>query len=159
MKCSLNVDHFTSLVRMRTKDAIADFYGSSAHYHSQAGSSPGSLLISLSLQKALVRCIRRCAILLPSETLQCPTIACSDVWEHSVLEQRMVSLAVERASLNFGVAEDCAIASYTKKDQHLLREVCLLLPEMSWSSLPLTSWQAPLSWRKMPHILAIHSAI
>ena len=29
MKCGLDVDHFISLVRMRTKSAIADFYGSS----------------------------------------------------------------------------------------------------------------------------------
>ena len=30
VKCGLNADHFISLVRMRTKSAIADFYGSSA---------------------------------------------------------------------------------------------------------------------------------
>ena len=29
VKCGLNADHFISLVRMRTKSAIADFYGSS----------------------------------------------------------------------------------------------------------------------------------
>ena len=30
VKCGLNADHFNSLVRMRTKSAIADFYGSTA---------------------------------------------------------------------------------------------------------------------------------
>ena len=30
VKCSLNADHFISMVRMRTKSAIADFYRSSA---------------------------------------------------------------------------------------------------------------------------------
>ena len=30
VKCGLNADHFISMVRMRTKSAIADFYGSSA---------------------------------------------------------------------------------------------------------------------------------
>ena len=34
VKCGLNADHFISLVRMRTKSAIADFYGSSAYSHS-----------------------------------------------------------------------------------------------------------------------------
>ena len=29
VKCGLNADHLISLVRMRTKSAIADFYGSS----------------------------------------------------------------------------------------------------------------------------------
>ena len=28
VKCGLNADHFSSLVRMRTKSAIADFYAS-----------------------------------------------------------------------------------------------------------------------------------
>ena len=31
VKCGLNADHFISLVRMRTKYAIADFYGSSEY--------------------------------------------------------------------------------------------------------------------------------
>ena len=30
VKCGLNADHFISLVRMRTKSAIVDFYGSTA---------------------------------------------------------------------------------------------------------------------------------
>ena len=95
---------------------------------------------------------------MPRETLQCPTIACTDLREYSVLEQRMVSLAVERA-LNFGVAKEGSIAPHTKKHHHFLREVCLLMPEVSWSSLPLTSRQAPLSWRVPPNVLAIHSAV
>ena len=31
VKCGLNADYFSSLVRMRTKSAIADFYGSSVY--------------------------------------------------------------------------------------------------------------------------------
>ena len=31
MNFDLNADHFSSLVRMRTKSAIADFYGSSVY--------------------------------------------------------------------------------------------------------------------------------
>ena len=36
LKCGLNADYFISLVRMRTKSAIADFYGSSEFKYTEA---------------------------------------------------------------------------------------------------------------------------
>ena len=41
LKCGLNADHFISLVRMRTKSAIADFYGSSG-FQRQISLGPAS---------------------------------------------------------------------------------------------------------------------
>ena len=60
VKCGLNADHFISLVRMRTKSAIADFYGSSANCVKCNGASLTSLPIFVGLWWTLLDDIISC---------------------------------------------------------------------------------------------------